>query len=416
LIRGLGHGFVSSPNEIHAVFRSWLPPLALIALLVLPSCSAPRVDPALARVVNPDKPPKASVGLWPRRLPPGIPSYIVKQGEPPVDEGTFKSCRVFKAGAVKDGVALFVASRRQFPVKERRAPFTLTVADAGEDHVLELRARDHRVTLAVLRRAKSDHPRGLIIYLTSIMLISEEEKAFIRQLQKRGWNVAAITPSIDLFAKDRWEQEWDLSQLDQYASLMAYEIDNHLAETAYATEAVLAYLRRKSPSWLHGPHVVIGASAGALAAPILIKRLGGVDAAVYVGGGANVPEIALESSLRIYRPRIVVNEKDPPAQRQASREIARSRLKELALQRSRTDPLNVAPLLPPVPTLMLSGELDLIVPAHTGDLLYNALGRPERWRYPAGHIVLFLGLPLQADRVVNWIEGVVARNPNLARN
>jgi hypothetical protein len=65
---------------------------------------------------------------------------------------------------------------------------------------------------------------------------------------------------------------------------------------------------------------------------------------------------------------------------------------------------------------MLSGELDLIVPAHTGDLLYNALGRPERWRYPAGHIVLFLGLPLQADRVVNWIEGVVARNPNLARN
>ena len=65
---------------------------------------------------------------------------------------------------------------------------------------------------------------------------------------------------------------------------------------------------------------------------------------------------------------------------------------------------------------MLSGELARIVPAHTGDLLYNALGRPERWRYPAGHIALFLGLPLQANRVIDWIEAVVARTPGIARN
>ena len=64
---------------------------------------------------------------------------------------------------------------------------------------------------------------------------------------------------------------------------------------------------------------------------------------------------------------------------------------------------------------MLRGELDRIVPAHTGDLLCKALGRPERRRYPAGHPVLFLGLPLQADRVIDWIEGV-PRRPSLARN
>ena len=395
---------------------SWLSIFALVAFCVFPSCSPPRVDPARARAVSSGNPPGTFATLWPRRLPPGTPSYRVKQGAPPVDEGTFKSCRIFKAGAVKDGVALFVASRRQFPIEESEEPFTLTVADAGKDRVLEIQTADHRVTLAVARRAKSDRPRGLVIYLASIMLISDEEKAFIRQLQKRGWNVIAITPSIDLFAKDRWDQEWDLSQLNQYASLMAYEIDNHLVETAYATEAVLAYLHQKNPSWVRGPHVVIGASAGALAAPVLIKRLEGVDAAVYVGGGANVPEIALESSIRIYRPKILMSEKGSPTRHRASRENAIQRLKELALQRSQIDPLKIAPTLPPVPTLMLSGELDRIVPAHTGDLLYNALGRPERWRYPAGHIALFLGLPLQANRVIDWIEAVVARTPGIARN
>ena len=176
------------------MFRSWLPIFTLVALSVLPSCSTPRVDPARARAVGSESSSRTFATLWPRRLPPGTPSFHVKQGDPPADEGIFNRCRIFKAGVVKDGVALFVASRRQFPIEESKEPFTLTVADAGEDRVMELKTANHRVTLAVARRAKSDRPRGLVIYLASIMLISDEEKAFIRQLQKRDWNVIAITP------------------------------------------------------------------------------------------------------------------------------------------------------------------------------------------------------------------------------
>ena len=391
------------------VFHFWLLPFPLLAAIALTSCAFPRVEPAqTARTINPDIVPRAAPALWPSRMPATPPSYLVKQGEAPLDMGTFKNCRVFKAGAVKDGMALFVASRRQFPVKERKDPFTLTVSHNGEDKIVELRTRDHRITLAVVRPAKTDRPRGLAIYLASIMLISREEKAFMHRLQQRGWNVVAITPSIDLFAKDRWEETWDVSQLSQQASMMANEIDNGLAETAYATEAVLAYLQEKDPACVRGPRVVVGASAGTLATPALISRLGGIDAAVYIGGGAHIPEIVLESAIKIYRPRI--------KGASDSRKHSRSRLKQLALQRSQLDPLKIGPSLPPVPSLLLAAEFDRIVPAHTGKLLYDALGRPERWRYPLGHIALFLCLPHQADRVVDWVEDVVARKGSLNAN
>lgn len=408
----MGHVGVSLAQLIStAVPRPWLLSIALTGcVLATASCTVRKIDPANpARGVKLGSVHSPSSGLWPRRLRPTKPSFVVKQGKPPVDEGNFMNCRVLKAGDVKDGVALIVASRRRTPIKERDEPFTLTVIGRGEDQEIELNTKDHRITLAVVRAAKTKKSRGLVIYLASIMLISDEEKSFIRKLQKRGWNVAAITPSIDLFAKDRWDLEWSEDKLEEQATMMAREIDNYLAETAFATESVLAYLAKDNPMWVKGARVVIGASAGALATPGLLKRIGGADAAIYIGGGANVPEIVLESSLDIYRPKITVDDQLSASAAKRRRRDARDKLKTLALQRSRVDPIHLAPTLSDIPTLMLSGEIDRIVPAHTGDLLYHALGKPERWRYPVGHIVLFLGLPLQADRVADWMEKATSR-------
>ena len=81
-----------------------------------------------------------------------------------------------------------------------------------------------------------------------------------------------------------------------------------------------------------------------------------------------------------------------------------SLLKQLALQKSRLEPLHHIPSLRSIPTLMLSAESDRIMPAHTGEQLYESLRQPERWSYPTGHIVLFLSLPFQANRVVDWME------------
>ncbi len=391
-------------------FRFWPLPPAAALVWALASCSIPQVDPA-------DPARTLAVGarsgtnqIWPQRPQPTFPPFEVKRGEPPVDQGVFKNCRVFKAGDLKDGVALFLAGRRWDPIADQDEPFELTVVGRGMTHEIKLLTKEHRITLAVARAAKTEKPRGLVLYLASIMLISDEEKSFIRSLQARGWNVAAITPSIDIFTKDRWPLAWKEDELGKQATFLAREIDNYLAETTYAAESVLAYLQEKHPQWTKGSRVVIGASAGALAAPALIKRIGGVDAAVFIGGGAHIPEILLESQIDIYHPEIAIEGRDKlgGAERRQKQLAVRSKFKQLALYQTRLDPLHLAPSLRPTPTLMLTGQFDRIVPAHTGDYLYNALGKPERWRFPTGHVLLFLSLPLQGNRVADWLDAHTA--------
>jgi dienelactone hydrolase len=391
--------------------RFWLTPLFwAVAALVISSCSVRRVDAEdPARRITLGERHRVSTAIWPQRPHPDESTFKVNRGTPPIDEGIFKNCRVYKAGEVRDGMALILAGRRWQPIVKQETPFHLTVVGRGGTNEIELKSEDHRITLAVVRAAKTAAPRGLVLYLSSINLISREEKAFIKKLQERGWNVAAITPSIDIFSKDRWPTKWSEDQVETQATLLAREIDNYLAETAYVGEAVLAYLQKQDPMWVKGSRVVIGASAGALAAPALIDRIGKVDAAVFIGGGANVPEILLESNVDIYHPKITIpNAKNlSSAEVRLRKERAREQLIQSTLKRSRLDPLHLAPTLPSTPTLMLSGELDWIVPAHTGTLLYHALGRPERWRYPTGHILLFISLPFQGDRVADWLERAV---------
>jgi fermentation-respiration switch protein FrsA (DUF1100 family) len=61
-----------------------------------------------------------------------------------------------------------------------------------------------------------------------------------------------------------------------------------------------------------------------------------------------------------------------------------------------------------MPMLLIHGTRDLAVPAHLGDLLWERLGRPERWSEEAGHEEIFMRLPQQIERLVGWIENAVA--------
>jgi hypothetical protein len=136
--------------------------LAMIAAAALPgitSCSAPRIDPpSPARQAAAWNAP-ISPAIWPQRLHPTEPAFEVKRGKEPVDEGTFGNCRIYKAGEVKDGIALFVAGRRFTPVREDDKPFQLTVLAKGGTNEIDLKTRDHRITLAVARAAKTAKPR-----------------------------------------------------------------------------------------------------------------------------------------------------------------------------------------------------------------------------------------------------------------
>ena len=49
------------------------------------------------------------------------------------------------------------------------------------------------------------------------------------------------------------------------------------------------------------------------------------------------------------------------------------------------------------------------MPAASGRLLYERLGRPERWSYPLGHYGLFALLPSQSKKIADWVEAAVER-------
>src|SRR6185369_16186080 len=55
------------------------------------------------------------------------------------------------------------------------------------------------------------------------------------------------------------------------------------------------------------------------------------------------------------------------------------------------------------PILMIHGDHDGAVPAATGELLWEQLGKPQRWVETAGHEEVFIKLAGQMDQIMQWI-------------
>lgn len=187
------------------------------------------------------------------------------------------------------------------------------------------------------------------------------------------------------------------------AKAIATAVDASLVSNAYAAEAVVEYLARERPDVPKHPFVVIGFSAGALAAPTSIARIRDhVDAAVLIGGGANLLNLAQTSTFTDAGLKVRCGKEKIPA--------ARQRLLEKAyLEHSKLDPFHTAPTLRGMPILQVHGSWDTWVPAEGGDILYERLGRPDRLTIGGGHQMLFYFLPSQAKRIADWVDA--ALNP-----
>lgn len=189
------------------------------------------------------------------------------------------------------------------------------------------------------------------------------------------------------------------------AARIAQSVDEGLVSNAYAVEAVLDFLRTQRPDVPKGPVVLVGFSAGALAAPAAAARvLDRLDAIVLIGGGANLLHLSQHSSFTDGGLKV----------RCGKHEIPRERMKLLEqayLDRSLLDPYRTAPLLRDKPILQVHASLDGWVPAEGGELLYQRLGHPDRLTLLGGHQLLFYLLPYEADRIERWI----ARNAGKVR-
>jgi hypothetical protein len=182
----------------------------------------------------------------------------------------------------------------------------------------------------------------------------------LRIARDRGWNVVACTIGIDFTASEK------VTVSDKGATRLASRIDDHLSDRAYALEAMIKYLEVERPEILVGPRVVVGMSAGAIALPAAVARIGPVDAAVLIGGGENVAQIITSSPLfngHIELVETLVDNSDPMhlviSNTPCKNSNKRRKFIERVLQESKLDPHHTAAVLYGTPVLMLHAEYHL---------------------------------------------------------
>lgn len=310
-------------------------------------------------------------------------------------------------------------------------------------------------------------PRGVILRLTALMVTSYEDDA-VSVLEDAGWAVVSIDTQtalrppvigrelpldityaelarkrsrtneryeLDIAIREQTEREplgpdewarqvvagevWQVrgflitpeTDLGELGAEIAGHIDDTLAENAFAAEAVLDYIDAERPDLSGLPVVVLGFSAGALAAPTVAARLGDrIDGLVLVGGGADVFGVGAHSDLIGNGMHLYVSDEpiDPETgvvdrERRVSNAV-RDELNELVLERTRLDPYHMAPLLSSLPVLVVDGSFDVIVPSANAALLRERLGSPDRVRYLGGHMGLFYFLAGEMGRVTRWLD------------
>lgn len=192
-------------------------------------------------------------------------------------------------------------------------------------------------------------------------------------------------------------------QIDAIAADMARTTDTTIAENAFAAEAVLQHIREHRPDIRIKPLVIAGFSAGALATPAICARLAATtqapDAAILVGGGADLLALTRGSSLK---------QKSQPVTSKGARlsDDLFTKLDAAYLRHTRLDPYTTAPLLAHTPVLQVHARADTVVPAATGELLYERLGRPDRYDFIADHYKLFYFMAGEPGygKLIRWLD------------
>jgi predicted esterase len=247
-------------------------------------------------------------------------------------------------------------------------------------------------------------PRGYIICLQSLGG-DRFERPVIEALRRRGWAVIESGFPWMTWAGQvtflRSDGQWTGAARD-----FAERFDERLAEWAYAIEAALEYLDHIDPAVPVDRLCVVGFSAGAICGPTIAAAFGDrVQAVVLIGGGADILRISQTNG--VTNAGLAFGALDPVEGGYQSRQLTSRELDQLSkqyLKMSALDPYHTAPALCAVPTLMLHAALDKIVPARCGKVLYERLGKPERWTFWVGHSLLFWRLPAYAGSIAAWVD------------
>ncbi|MBY0311223.1 MAG: prolyl oligopeptidase family serine peptidase [Phycisphaerales bacterium] len=245
---------------------------------------------------------------------------------------------------------------------------------------------------------------GTIVHMSGLGSI-EWEQPLLDEFQRRGWWVIRIsTPRVWWYEGKTWPIG-SRDEAQEQGRKIAAMMDDLVAEMAYSAEGVIDYLAKNRSEIPQHPLVMVGCSAGALGAPAVVARLRDkFDAAILVGGGANLLQISQTSDLTDAGIKLAWKDNQP-------RSDWRNQLFASYLEHAQLDPYRTAPHLRDMPVLVVHAEFDLTVPAKNGWLLWDRLGRPDRITHFGEHRTMFFGLGTQSPRIADWLDGVMARTP-----
>jgi len=247
--------------------------------------------------------------------------------------------------------------------------------------------------LALLMPGLLGTPEGLLDAMTAA-------------LASRGWLVVRMMCQPSRFTQSTAILIADDEPTERLGPRAAGLLTDGVAESAFAVRAVCAELEKDRPALVDRPRVAIGMSGGALILPgVVAAEPDRYAAAVLIGGGADLFTILDRSNYTAMIDGGRIAWATPPTL-QRRRDVADAYLAHAPL-----DPFHAASCLKRKKVLVYHGSLDQAVPAATGDLLWERIGRPERRSYPLGHELLFLGMATELPGVMDWLDAAVARTP-----
>lgn len=254
----------------------------------------------------------------------------------------------------------------------------------------------------------AESPRGIALLMPGMFGTPEPIlNLFITRLTAQGWGVVQMMAQPSRFTQ-KTVFPADTADLPSAAAAIAAEFDQRAAECAYAAHAAMAHIAQERPALADLPRIAVGMSGGAMTMPsVLALEPDRYAAAIMIAGGCNYLAINEESNYRLLIDAVSVKW----AGGAAPTDDDRAALSRLYLERSRLDSYHCAPLLIGKPMLLIHGELDGAVPARLGDLLWERLGKPERWSQLAGHEEVFMKLPPQMDRIMDWLAKLQLPTP-----
>jgi len=226
------------------------------------------------------------------------------------------------------------------------------------------------------------------------------------RLRASGFGVLRMLAQPSRFT-ERLIVSVDPADLDRSAREVGGIVNERLGECAYAVEAAWAYVHEKREGSRALPHAVVGISGGAISLPPVVARTPSLySAAVMVGGGAGFWLINERSNYQD-----MIDAVRTVWVGQAATQGLIGSFDSKLLTHARLDGYHTAGAMKGVKALMLQGSVDRAVPSALGDVLWERLGRPERWIYPANHELLCLGLPAEFDKIVGWLNVAMSLKP-----